>query len=1029
MKHCYSFIFALWAFLMLPTSQILAHETLINRNGNKSAQYSPIARNKINSKNYQSQTQYLAEQLADMNAGDTIHALTFYPIDKKCDTIEAFYAVRLFETNTINTSSGIAGIGDTTNATLVYEGPLPYCNGEMRIEFTTPYIYQGRNLVVDFNVQVPSSNGMPDDWFYGSEWDYYVHAKENNLYTKDKNQAKMLMEYTFSVNQCRKPTNIRLDEISHTYATISWTPGDSESSWEITIDSVTTVISTPSYTLSSLSPATAYTKTLALRSICGVGDTSDVRNATLSFVTECNDATLPYVEDFENETPNVQPLCWIFSNNTSIAGNSSSKYLSLNGTSGGAYAITPRLSHPAKELTISFSEQEHAQYPRWTTYGQCVLGTITDPSDITTFTPLDTLPASKESYRHVEYFLKDAPSSDYYVMFYYNGYNTSSYLTNYCYIDSIQVDVLPTCFPVTDIRLDTVLATTAELSWSPGKDEQAWDVLVLSAGGDTLFNNTVTTNHCTIPDLTHRTPYTISAYVRANCGDGDLGRVTSATFSFETSIACGTPIVTLPFTENFESTSAETRQMPSCWTKIVRPTAWDRYPYVYSSYTYCHSCDHTLYIEGYNYGIYTVLPEFSMDVNKLQINLWTRNSLVDPTHGSFIVGAMSNPNDSTTFFPIDTLPQSENFTEHLVYLDRVPAGYKYIAILYDRFGSGTSWLQPTGMIDDVTVDYAPVCLAIEDIRQDAVSANSAVFSWKPKRANPYGYEVTVRNEYDNSVLLFDTVFSPSLLLTDLDFSSDYRLAVSVATICQPGNIAEPYEKTFFVQTECHAIDSLYRESFEHYAAYPYKAPSISTPDCWDVINANSRYSSQRIYVTNNASFVHEGKQSLLFEYSYDKSAYAIMPEMNMDLSEYQISFFYHLIGSYHPGTLTLGYIPKDSLADTAFVAITTLQYTSSWNSLENYRLENVPKDVRLAFKYHTPNMPNGCNLTDSGIAIDDILIEEINNDETIIPSVGIEERSKVTKFIRDGNIFIFRDGKIYNIFGIVIDENNNGFLK
>ena len=252
MRHCCSFIFAIWAFLTLSTSQIRAHESLINRNGNKSAHYSPIAPNKTYFQNYETQTLYLAEQLADMSEGDTIHALTFYPIDKKCDTIEANYAVRLLETSNINTSSGMAGIESTANATLVYEGPLPYCNGEMRIEFSTPYVYQGSNLVVDFYVQEPSSEGIPDDWFYGSEWDYYVHAKENNLYTSDKNQAKALIEYSFSANQCRKPTNVRLDEISHTYATLSWNPGDSEISWEITVDSVTMVLSTPSYTLSSL---------------------------------------------------------------------------------------------------------------------------------------------------------------------------------------------------------------------------------------------------------------------------------------------------------------------------------------------------------------------------------------------------------------------------------------------------------------------------------------------------------------------------------------------------------------------------------------------------------------------------------------------------------------------------------------------------------------------------------------------------------------------------------------------------------
>ena len=690
---------------------------------------------------------------------------------------------------------------------------------------------------------------------------------------------------------------------------------------------------------------------------------------------DCNGILIPYVNDFENETAGVQPACWTFSSTTSIAGNASAKYLSLNGTSGTAYAITPRLAKPANEVMISFYEQEHTQYgSSWGAYGPCVIGTITDPSDTSTFTALDTLPASWEKYRRVEYFLYNAPSTDYYIMFKYNGYNAYAYGNSYCYIDSVQIDSLPTCFPVKDIRLDTVYATRAKFSWTPGKDEQAWNVLVLSTNGDTLYNKTVATNHCTVRGFRHRTPYSVNVSVRANCGNGDLSRITTATFSFETPINCGSPIVTLPFIENFESTSAETQQMPSCWTKIVRPTGYDIYPYVYSNYSYCHSCDNTLYISGYHYGIYTILPEFSMDVNKLQISLWTRNSLVDPTHGSFIIGAISNPNDSTTFFPIDTLPQSTDFTEHLVYLDQVPAGYKYIAILYDRFTSGSSWLVPTGMIDDVTVDYCPTCLAIEDIKLDSVGPNDATFSWTPKRPNPYGFEVTITNEYDGTVLLSDTVLSPTIQISGLDFSSEYKLNVSVATICTPGNSAEPYTESFFIKTECKPIESLYNESFEHFVAYPYQTEAVTTPNCWNVINANSRYYSQRIYVTNNSSFVHAGKQSLIFEYSMYYPSYAIMPEMNVDLSTQQISFFYKLIDSYRRGDLTLGYFPKDRLVDSAFVALTKV----SGNRLKDYRLENVPEGARLAFKYYNPNMPQ-YEFSRAGIAIDDITIEDINN--------------------------------------------------
>ena len=85
-------------------------------------------------------------------------------------------------------------------------------------------------------------------------------------------------------------------------------------------------------------------------------------SASVAYADECNGISVPYVNDFENETAGVQPACWTFSSTTSIAGNASAKYLSLNGTNGIAYAITPRLALPANEVMVSFYEQEHTQY-------------------------------------------------------------------------------------------------------------------------------------------------------------------------------------------------------------------------------------------------------------------------------------------------------------------------------------------------------------------------------------------------------------------------------------------------------------------------------------------------------------------------------------------------------------------------------------------------------------------------------------------------------------------------------------------
>lgn len=955
-----------------------ANELLINGDASKTT-HLPLLVSFANSGGTEAQSLYTAEQLTDIGPGGSIDSVTFYPQYNRCDTIGATYTIRLFEVP----EPSIAGsMADTTGGTIVYEGPLPYCDWEMHVTFSTPYIYQGGHLVIDCFVSTPSSRGINFVSFYGIQktgaghMNYWTGA---NWYHEPVSwQPKALFHFTPAPDFCSRPEHIAVSHVSHTEATVSWTPGNTETAWEVTTDSMTTVVSSPSFTFASLSPGTAYRKDFAVRAVCGAGDTSAVRNTTLLFNTDCYDATLPHACDFERFNPNTAPPCWTLSGNVTVASGASSAYegtnhLSMNGTGGAVYAISPRLAVPANKVLLTFYEREYAQYSTWAKFGRCIVGTITDPADISTFTPIDTLPSSRSGYQYAECMLMNAPATDYYVMFSYNGYDPAG-LTNYCYIDSLVFRPMPTCYPVSNIRLGTVSATTADLSWTPGKDEQAWDVSVLDAGGDTLFNNTVTTSHCTVSSLTHGTPYTISVSVHANCGDGDISRVTTASFTFETPLACGMPIVTLPLTENFEST--EVNQMPACWSKIISKSGSSTaYPSVYSSSAFCHSQTKSLLIRGNNYGIYTILPEFAMDVNTLQIDLWTCHGYVAPNHGSFIVGAMSDPGNKNTFFPIDTLPQSENYTEHLVYLDRAPDGYKYIAILYDRFENSSSWTEAMGLIDDITVDRAPVCLAIEDISLDSTGPDNATFSWVPMRADPYGYEVSVTDLYDNSVLLSDTVFQPSVRISGLEYSRSYRLAVSVATICSPGKKSEPYEKNFVITTACMPTGTEYKESFEHFAAYPYQAQSITTPNCWSVIHANSSYYSQRIYATS--SYAHTGKQSLIYDYSTYYPSYAVMPETGTDMSTLQISFFYRLTDNYRRGKLTLGYF-TDILADTAFVPLFTVTPRTAWDSIKYYRLENVPADARLAFQYYNADMPDN-TLSGASLLIDDIWVEEINN--------------------------------------------------
>ena len=102
---------------------------------------------------------------------------------------------------------------------------------------------------------------------------------------------------------CASPGNILASNITTSSADLSWAAGGSETSWLMTINGTSTVVSSSIQALTGLTPNTNYT--IQLRAICGVGDTSALSPA-YTFTTSCGIATAPYLENFDAGFSN----CW-----------------------------------------------------------------------------------------------------------------------------------------------------------------------------------------------------------------------------------------------------------------------------------------------------------------------------------------------------------------------------------------------------------------------------------------------------------------------------------------------------------------------------------------------------------------------------------------------------------------------------------------------------------------------------------------------------------------------------------------------
>lgn len=236
--------------------------------------------------NYGVESQYIipATNLAGAAYGQ-INSLTFY-----CNTASvswgdaASFKVYLGETSLEHFSG--TNILSWNDLTEVYSGSLFVSDNTLVISFTTPYEYEGDNLVIGVKQTV---NGTPltgISWYGVGDWDgntalYGIFGS----YSSNYYLPKTTLNYTpGTAPSCPKPKNLIASETEAHSTKLSWTNGGNESSWvlqyatdeDFTQNVVSELITTNPYVLSGLtSDITYYAR---IKAHCGEGDESDWSN-------------------------------------------------------------------------------------------------------------------------------------------------------------------------------------------------------------------------------------------------------------------------------------------------------------------------------------------------------------------------------------------------------------------------------------------------------------------------------------------------------------------------------------------------------------------------------------------------------------------------------------------------------------------------------------------------------------------------------------------------------------------------------
>ena len=253
---------AITLLMMLCCHIAASAETLTVCNGTNDSQYLPVYGFGVDTQGTTSEFVIPRGQLGAMEDG-TISALTFYLQTRATAAWTATIQVYLKEID----ATTLTGITGPDASTVVYTGTLDATGTEMTVTFSTPFTYNGGDLLIGTYVSEKSSNYHMTAFYGVSQSVNTACYKKSGTTTPLQFIPKTTFTYTPPSSVVPKPNNLAASNITYEQATITWS--SDESAWNIAWStnpdfdpaSATTHadnVSEKTYTITGLSQSTDY---------------------------------------------------------------------------------------------------------------------------------------------------------------------------------------------------------------------------------------------------------------------------------------------------------------------------------------------------------------------------------------------------------------------------------------------------------------------------------------------------------------------------------------------------------------------------------------------------------------------------------------------------------------------------------------------------------------------------------------------------------------------------------------------------
>ena len=471
-------------------------------------------------------------------------------------------------------------------------------------------------------------------------------------------------------------------------------------------------------------------------------------------------------------------------------------------------------------------------------------------------------------------------------------------------------------------------ATSANIAWAPGSTESSWELeYKLSSSSTWTSVGTVTSSPYLLDNLSSNATYNIR--MRSECGSDH-----SSWASTSVTIPC--MVTALPFNEDFSTAGGSgSSYFVPCWQRKTNYST----SYPYTSSTYSHSSPYALYFYGTSsYYSMAITPRFddSIEMDSLLITFWSYKTSAN----YFIeVGIISDPNDMSTFEPLGQFcPSAVSTWEKAEFKTNTYLGNgRFVAFRIPQ------WATSYQYIDDISIDYIPLCAHVENLTATNITPYSADIHWTAGGSEDtweilYGPNVDLQTDQPTAV------YAASESLTGLTPNTYYHVYVRPA--CGGGDFGTWEHITFW--TGCVPIASLpYTENFDLYAGTTSTSVSVNNlPNCWSNYNTGTTYQGYPINY-NSSTYAHSLNNVMRF-YSYTSSSYgdqyAILPEIDVNtlpINTLRLSFSAraYSTSSTYQAVLVIGVAPNNMTPST-FTPLDTLTITSTTHQTYQFNFPN-----------------------------------------------------------------------------------------